>query len=235
MLRLSQGAEQLGTAEQLGFIHAGLDERLRFINDANRLRIALLGGIPPCNEAMLLHQDELRPGIGAHALSDHLGQREAGTHIRHPYETSAENLLRQYAAIVRAAEADDGVGMSVVHMLEREKGMQERLDGGARMLGIDHAVAEIGHHLLVRHLVAIHQRQMSSIRRPVKLAAPHRREVRAAALDIQHLRLSSAEVCYRRLRRGIASENVAYGAVRSNQIGAKDEQIKIRLLALRAR
>ena len=83
----------LRAAEQLRFVHARFDERFRFADDFDRLRVACFGRLAPCDESVLLHQDELGFRIVEHAFGDHLGQREARTDVRHPYEAVAENFF----------------------------------------------------------------------------------------------------------------------------------------------
>ena len=49
--------------------------------------------------------------------------------------------------------------MGVVDVRRRDEGVQQRLDRGARRGRVQLAAGEVGDHVLVAHLVALHQRQ----------------------------------------------------------------------------
>jgi len=224
--RLGRQRRVLLSAEQFRVVNARFDVRRRFIDDADRLRVARLRRVAPRDKAVLLHQDELGLRIGEHAFGDHFRQLEARADVRHPDEPVAENLLRDPPAVIRAADADDRVRMRVVDVLERQERVQQRLDRSARMLRVDHAVREIRDHLLVGHVVPLEERADVVHAQAGEVVRLHRREVGAAAFDVHDLDVAAAEVFHGHFAGRVAAAPVADATIAAEQIRAIDEFVE---------
>jgi hypothetical protein len=96
--------------------------------------------------------------------------------------------------------------------------VQQRLDRGARSRRVDLAAGEVGDHVLVGHLVAVEHGQHLVQPERREVAAAHRREVAARALDPHHVDLAADVVGRGALRRRVPAAEVRDGAIGPEQV-----------------
>jgi hypothetical protein len=214
---------RVGSAEARRVAGALVDERDRPVDDLDRLAVSLLGRLAPDDEAVLGKHDELEAGVRARGLADLLGEREAGPDVRDPGRGLAEALLHEALPVGRPGEHVDAVRVGVVHVRRRHERVQQRLDRGAWHRGVDLAASEVGDHLLVAHLRALHQRQQLVNAQSGEVLRSHRREVAAGALDPHHRHLAAGVVHRGALGRGVAAAEVRDGAVGAQQVRGEHE------------
>ena len=220
--RSSSGSRAVGRrvapAEARGVGGALADERDRLVDDLDRAPVGLLRAVAPHHEPVLGEHDRLEVGVGARRLADLLRQREAGADVGDPGGAVAEALLHEPLAVGAARQHVDAVGVRVVDVRRRDERVQQRLDRAARRRGVELAAREVGDHVLVGHLVAVHQREHLVELERGEVLAPHRREVRARALDPHDVDLLAGVILRPPLRRGVAAAEVRDRAVGAEQV-----------------
>src|SRR6202040_215821 len=70
----------------------------------------------------------------------HKTELKTGAHPFHIIHFAAENFLRQFFAIRRSCNRDDGVRMHVIHELSRNETMQWRVNGTGAWIQIEYRV-----------------------------------------------------------------------------------------------
>jgi hypothetical protein len=153
-------------------------------------------------------------------------EREAWADVRDPGRRVAEALVHQPLAVGRPGEHVDAVRVCVVHVRGRHEGVQKRLDRGARHLRVELAAGEVGDHVLVAHLGALHQRQHLVHAQAGEVLGPHRGEVRAGALDPHHVDLAARVVDRPALGGGVAAAEVGHRAVGAQQVRGEHEMVE---------
>src|SRR6266566_5963181 len=103
---------------------------------------------------MFGQDDELRIRSGSHFKRDLASQTEAGAAVRNPDQVITEAVPCQVLATGCTCEVVCRVGVGVVDMCERQKPMQECLDGGTRAAWLVEAVREVVDHLRIAHALA---------------------------------------------------------------------------------
>ena len=108
-----------------------------------------VAGIVVESEGAVLEQDHAgaRRRRGEHLLAG-LRQREARHHVGHD-ERVGEQFADDVLAVRLVGERDDGVGVGVVDVFERQARVQDRLDRRRRRGGVDQQPALLAHHVLV--------------------------------------------------------------------------------------
>ena len=134
---------------------AAVDELGGAVDDRDRPPVGLLGAVAPDDEAVLGEHDEPAGGVRRGPPRDLLGEREAGPDVVDPGRLLAEAVGDEGAAVARAGERVDRVGVGVMHVRRRDERVQQGLDRGSRGGGVELAAREVGDHLLVAHRLAL--------------------------------------------------------------------------------
>ena len=104
---------------------------------------------------MFGQDDQLRVGSGTQCQCDLARQPKAGTAVRNPDQVVAETITGERFATFGAGEVVCGIGVGVIDMRERQKPMQEGLNGRARTARLIEAVGQVVNHLAVTHALTI--------------------------------------------------------------------------------
>ncbi len=99
------------------------------------------------------------PGIrlGTQRQGDLAGQPKAGAAIGNPDQIVAEAVSCERFAIGGTSKVIGRVGVRVIDMGERQKPVQEGLDGGTGMARLIEAVRQVVDHLAVAHALTFEQ------------------------------------------------------------------------------
>ena len=100
-------------------------------HEIDRGAVALLRGVAPGDQAVLLEQHGARGRVLVEQLGDALRHREARPLVIEPDRLVAEDLLGRGATGAR--QRDHRVGMRVVDTRRRDEGVQQRLDRRPRL------------------------------------------------------------------------------------------------------
>jgi hypothetical protein len=201
-------------------------ERDRLVDDLDRAPVGLLGAVAPHHQPVLGEHDELQVRVCARCLADLLRQREAGPDVRDPGGGVAEAVGHEALAVGAAGEHVDSVGVRVVHVRRGDEGVQQRLDRAARRRGVELAARQVGDHVLIAHLVALHQRQHLVELERGEVLRPHGGEVGARALDPHDRDLAPGVILRGALGRRVAAAEVRHRAVRAQQVRGLYELIE---------
>ena len=115
--------------------------------------VALLGGVAPGEEAVLVEDHELGEVASRGALlpqrRDLLGEREPGHRVGDHEHGVAVDRADAGGAVRLVGDREEGVRVRVVDEFAGDDRVEERLDGGLRSRPVDRLAAELLHHLLV--------------------------------------------------------------------------------------
>ena len=206
----------------------GVDVVLGLGDDADRVVVALPGRIPPGHQPVLAHDHALHARVIEHAPGDLLAEGETRPDVINPGHPRPKHLARGRFAKRRAGQADEGIRMAVIDVGEGQKGVQQGLDRLARAARFEGGLVQIGDHFFVAHRCARDQGQNVVQPQGGKVAGPHRRDVRARGLDIQHLGHAPRKIRLGELNAGVAAVDVDDAPIAPEQVRAIDQPVEIR-------
>ena len=192
-------------------------------DELERAPVALLAGLAPGDEPVLLEQNRPRALLCLQELRDPARHVEAGPLVVEPHRLVAERVRREPSSVRRGRERDHRVRVRVVDVRRGDEGVQKRLDRRSRLVRPERGAQEVVDHLGVVHLGALAQRQDLVEPEGGEAGGRDRREVCAGALHPQHPRLAPGVVGDGPLRRGVAAALVRERAIGAEQVGAVDE------------
>src|SRR5215831_9101807 len=108
-----------------------LDEFPHLIDRPDAVHVALALGVAPRKQAVTAEDDAVAAGTGLDRLAEHQCQLESGTLPRYPGDPAsvpAVELLEFLRAVRAGRERDRPVRMQVIHVRERQKRVQRRID-----------------------------------------------------------------------------------------------------------
>jgi hypothetical protein len=176
----------------------------------------------------VLFQDE-GPGLGV--LGDGVGHVARDAEARPPVgqrdHVLAIDALHHLAAAIVVGEGDDDVGVGVDDRGGREESVEQRLDGRPGPAGLLERLAQVVHHLLVAHVLAFEEGADVVHPHAGKVLALDRLEVRAAALDPQHLDRSPPVIALGDFDGRVAAAPDHERRLGADQPGGVDEKVQV--------
>ena len=198
-------------------------------DEVEGVALALGRVVAPGDQAVARHHDAPQVGRVHHQIADGPCEGEAGARPADPPDLAAEGLRHELLPAVAARQGDDGVGVRVVHVRERQQRVQRRVDAcGPR------DVPERAEGQQLGQLVVLRPGLGASLELPVtreidagEAVLTDRAEVPSGPLDPQHEALLPREgIQLEGLGRGVPSPEVGHGGVSTEGPAASDQAPK---------
>ena len=128
-----------------------VNELTDLVDEGDGVEVALALGIAPGEETVAAENDAVAAGVVLDRFTHHEAEFKAGTLPGNPDEGVAEfsiELVHLIETVGGGGEGNAPVGMEMVDMLEGQKAVQRRVDGGG-----DRVVAEGGNGVHGDHVV----------------------------------------------------------------------------------
>ncbi len=145
-------------------------------------------------------------------------------------ERSAENITRQLLGVGRGGDRDYGVGMDVIDMGVRNKGVQRRVDRARARIEVERAMIEERDHLVLVGEAAIEAFQAFKLVeiQGRKAVALHRAEIAAGALDPEYANWHPSQGIARLdLGGSIAATEIGDAQIAAEQIRAVEQSARL--------
>ena len=179
--------------------------RLRQRDQLQVARVRFLRRGAPGHGAVVEEDEAQRVRVRPHRLADFLREQEAGAAVGDAQHAVAERIQAGALRIGRVDQRQHRVRVRVEDAGGGDEGVQQRLDGRPRRRGLRQAAGQVRHHLLVRHVAAVDERQHVVQPHAGEIRAADGRQVRPAPLDPQHAQRPAEHVLLIHLYRGVAA------------------------------
>ena len=223
----------LRAAEGLVSLVVLLDVAGGLLDQGQGQLVARLVVVGPVDEAVLPHDEALGIRVLLLGLLHEQAELETGPHPRNPDDLVAVDLAGQLLGALRRGDADGGIRMRVIDMLERQEAVERRVDAAGARIQVERGVAEhADHRIFERRLHSLGRAGGVDGLQTDQLLLIERREVLAEAgaeiaagtLDPEDLdRLAREGVLLDDLGAGVAAAGVGDALVGAEDVGAIDE------------
>ncbi len=209
-----------------------LDELAHLVDGLDAADVALALRVAPGEQAVAAEDDAVAAGIVLDRLAQHQRQLEAGPLPRHPDDLAAVFLVELFEpglAVGARRQGDGPVWMQMVDVIERQEGVQRRVDRGGDAVLAEREQRVEAHHLVLELLAAVARDQAFELVEIEhrKSRIPDRSEVAAAALHGHHPRRRAGHrIGQIELRAGVAAAEVGDAQIGAEQVRAVAQQLE---------
>ena len=219
--RLGRRAAEERTARALGVI---LHELAHLIDGLDAAEIRLFLRLAPREQAVSAEHDAVAPRVRLDRLPQHQRELESGPLPGHPRDAASVLLVELVELLLPVGargEGDRPVGVKVIDVREREKGVERGVDRRRDAVLAEGAERVITHHLVLVRLAPIPPDEIVQLVH-VEHGEPrgaNRRQIAAAALDRHHApRLARQRIGQVELRARVPAAEVRDPEIRAEQV-----------------
>src|SRR5271167_758889 len=203
------------------------------IDDPNCIEIACALCVAPGEESVSTQYDAIATGMRLHGILHHEAQLKSRTLPRNPHDFVIESeieFLKAFETVRGRCQRDAPVGMKMVYVTKRKKGVQRRVDGSCHVV-----LAERTQRIKVHHLVLVGNTSIAALEandlveeKSSKAAALDASKVAAAPLNPQNFRGSATDrICLHNLGAGVSAAEICYAQVGAQKIRAIAKQFRL--------
>ena len=209
-----------------------LDELSHLVDRLDAVQIAVFLGVAPGEQPVAAEQHAVASGMRGHGAPQHHAELETRPLPWQPDHAPAKSRveLRQLAFAVGArGQGDAPVGMQVIDMVERQEGVQRRVDRGGHPVLAERAQRVERHHRVFMRFTTVPGDQLLELLeiQHGKARRANRSQIPAAALHREHAhRLSGQRIRQREFRAGIAAAKVGDAEIGAKQVGSVTEDLE---------
>jgi len=228
--RGSQRRNFLHSTEGRMFLHSPVEVRSGRRNQLDGVVVARFRALAPTDHAVTGEHHTAQGSVTRDVVPQPQAQIEAGPLPAQPADRPLPDLACSRFTAARGGERDDGVGMHVIDVRERQIRMQRRIDRSRARIQVERAVRQVPHHLVLVFLAAIELFETQELVEVERREAiePHGTEVAAGALHPQHLHgLACERIALRELRGRVAAAEIRDREIRAQEVGPVQEKLRL--------